>query len=433
MSSNNRTIFEKRQDPEGSRPGDKRDEFSRDRARVIHSAGFRRLQGKTQVMGAGEGDFHRTRLTHSVECAQIGYGLLEHVPKKERSGDVDHDIEAWLPGRDLLEAACLAHDLGHPPFGHGGERALHAKMRDHGGFEGNGQTLRILTRLEKHRQRGKGLNPTRRLALAILKYPVPYSAFDLSGHDPDPPKCFFDEEKEIVDWAMEPFQDSERDLLKHRDPDKDRPIFHTLDCSIMELADDIAYGIHDLEDIAGRQLAPPDEFREAVIGAFDKVGGSVGAGESLLKGEEIANAFLNGAFERKPTVSKLVNHFITSARIQRVQHFMHPLLAHKVDLPGAERELLGALKKVSYSLVVKRAHVQQLERRGQRVVAALYEAFKDDPEALIPISSLEDLRATGASKERVVCDYVAGMTDRYAEMVYHRFFTPGFGSSGDEI
>ncbi|MGR3427122.1 MAG: anti-phage deoxyguanosine triphosphatase [Sagittula sp.] len=433
MSSSDQTIFAKRQEPEESRPGDKRQEFSRDRARVIHSAGFRRLQGKTQVMGVGEGDFHRTRLTHSVECAQIGYGLLEHVPGKERSSDVDAEIEAWLPSRDLLEAACLAHDLGHPPFGHGGERALHAKMRDHGGFEGNGQTLRILTRLEKHRQQGKGLNPTRRLVLAILKYPVPYGSFDLSKHDPDPPKCFFDEEKEIVDWAMEPFHDSERHQLKHRDPDKDRPIFHTLDCSIMELADDIAYGIHDLEDIAGRQLVPPDEFREAVVSAFDKVGGSVGAGDSLLTGKGIADSFSNGAFERKPAVSRLVNHFITAARIERVQRFMHPLLAHKVDLPDAERELLGVLKKVSYSLVVKRAHVQQLERRGQRVVANLYDAFMDDPKAFIPTSSLEDLRATGAPTERVVCDYVAGMTDRYAEMVYHRFFTPGFGSSGDEI
>ena len=433
MSSSDQAIFAKRQDPEESRSGDKRQEFSRDRARVIHSAGFRRLQGKTQVMGVGEGDFHRTRLTHSVECAQIGYGLLEHVPGKERSEDVDPGIEAWLPSRDLLEAACLAHDLGHPPFGHGGERALHAKMRDHRGFEGNGQTLRILTRLEKHRLRGRGLNPTRRLVLAVLKYPVPYSDFDLSKHDPDPPKCFFDEEREIVDWAMEPFQDYERDLLRYRDPDKDRPVFHTLDCSIMELADDIAYGIHDLEDIAGRQLTPSDEFYEAVVGAFDKVGGSVGEGEGLLTGKEIAESFLKGAFQRKPTVSKLVNHFITRASIQKVQHFMHPLLAHKVELPDAEQELLGALKKVSYSLVVKRAHVQQLERRGQRVVSNLYDAFMDDPKALIPTSSLKDLRATGAPTERVVCDYVAGMTDRYAEMVYHRFFTPGFGSSSDEI
>lgn len=384
-------------------------------------------------MGVGEGDFHRTRLTHSIECAQIGYGLLENVRRRTLDRDIDPGIKDWLPPRDLLEAACLAHDLGHPPFGHGGERALHERMRDHGGFEGNGQTLRILTRLEKHRQRGRGINPTRRLVLAVLKYPVPYRVFDSIKYKKKPPKCFFNEEEGIVDWALEPFQTGDRSRIRHRDPDTDRTVFHTLDCSIMELADDIAYGIHDLEDIVGRQLARPEEFRDAVVGAFQKVGGSIGENAGLLNGAAIADAFLKCAFERKPTVSKLVNHFVTSARIEKVQHFMHPLLAHKVDLPNPERELLKALKKVSFSLVVKGAHVQQLERRGERVVSNLFYAIMEDPEAFIPTSSLKDLRATGGATERIVCDYVAGMTDSYAEMVYHRFFTPGFGSSGDEI
>ena len=430
MTSSNQEVFAERQDREEQNT---RDEFSRDRARVIHSAGFRRLQGKTQVMGVGEGDFHRTRLTHSVECAQIGNGILEHVRAKDLDRNVEPEVKEWLPSRDLLEAACLSHDLGHPPFGHGGERALHEKMRDHGGFEGNGQTLRILTRLEKHRQRGRGINPTRRLVLAVLKYPAPYGVFDSSKYTKKPPKCFFNEEESIVDWALEPFQPGERDLLRHRDPVKDRPIFHTLDCSIMELADDIAYGVHDLEDIVGRQLVRPFQFRDAVVGAFAKVGGSVGEDEKLLRGTDVADAFLEGAFERKPTVSKLVNHFVTSAHIRPVPEFHHALLAHKVDLPEEEKTLLKALKDLAHDLVVKRAAVQQLERRGQHVVSKLYEAFVENPVAFIPTSSLEDLRAASAAPERIVCDYVAGMTDSYAEKVYHRFFTPGFGSSGDEI
>ena len=252
-------------------------------------------------------------------------------------------------------------------------------------------------------------------------------------HEKKPPKCFFNEEEGIVDWALEPFQPGERDLLRHREPEKDRPVFHTLDCSIMELADDIAYGIHDLEDIVGRRLVRPCQFRETVVDAFDKVGGSVGEGEGLLTGTDVADTFLKGAFKRKPTVSKLVNHFITCARIRPVAGFRHALLAHKVDLPKVEKALLKALKDLAHELVVRRAHVQQLERRGQRVVSKLYDAFRENPEAFIPTPSLEDLRATGSSNERVVCDYVAGMTDSYAEMVYHRFFTPGFGSSGDEI
>ena len=190
MTSSERENFSARRDPEETTAWQERDAFSRDRARVIHSAGFRRLQGKTQVMGVGEGDFHRTRLTHSIECAQIGYGLIQNLLARGLDGDVDPGIKDWLPPRDLLEAACLSHDLGHPPFGHGGERALHAKMRDHGGFEGNGQTLRILTRLEKHHQRGRGINPTRRLVLAVLKYPVPYDAFDPSKYEKKPPKLW---------------------------------------------------------------------------------------------------------------------------------------------------------------------------------------------------------------------------------------------------
>ena len=135
MIGNDLAYFEERQHNTGAvRPGDIRTQYQRDRARIIHSSAFRRLQGKTQVMGVGEGDFHRTRLTHSIECAQIGNGLLEHL---NRRADVPEALGPWLPSRDLIEAACFAHDLGHPPFGHGGEKALHRQMIRLGGFEGN--------------------------------------------------------------------------------------------------------------------------------------------------------------------------------------------------------------------------------------------------------------------------------------------------------
>lgn len=125
-----------------------REAYVRDRARVIHSAGFRRLQAKTQVLGIGEGDFHRTRLTHSMEVAQISRGITRHLQAIGRTDGAEW--VSWLPNPNLIETISLCHDLGHPPFGHGGEVALNFASREAGGFEGNGQTLRLLARLEAH-------------------------------------------------------------------------------------------------------------------------------------------------------------------------------------------------------------------------------------------------------------------------------------------
>ncbi|MEM7376450.1 MAG: dGTP triphosphohydrolase, partial [Pseudomonadota bacterium] len=131
-------------------------QFQRDRARIVHAASFRALQSKTQVLGLGENDFYRTRLTHSLEVAQIGSGIVEHLLTANR----DARLTPWLPSSGLMEATCLAHDLGHPPFGHGGEVALNYAMLSAGGFEGNGQTLRILSRLGEFSERC-GIDVTR--------------------------------------------------------------------------------------------------------------------------------------------------------------------------------------------------------------------------------------------------------------------------------
>ncbi|MEN3752097.1 dGTP triphosphohydrolase [Mangrovibacter sp. SLW1] len=141
-----------------------RSEAQRDLSRLIHSSPFRRLQSKTQVLGLGESDFYRTRLTHSMEVAQIGSGLLAKLKIKYKG----KEEEQYLPDNDLMQAVCLAHDIGHPPFGHGGEVALNYCMLNHGGFEGNGQTLRILSKLDKYTQE-HGLDPTRRLLLGVLE------------------------------------------------------------------------------------------------------------------------------------------------------------------------------------------------------------------------------------------------------------------------
>ncbi|WP_279146569.1 dGTP triphosphohydrolase [Photobacterium carnosum] len=185
--------------------GFKRDEYVRDRARIIHSAFFRRLQGKTQVLGLGESDFYRTRLTHSLEVGQIGTGIAEFLREKYPA-DVDADIAGLIPEQNLIDAIGLAHDIGHPPFGHGGEVALNYSMRDHAGFEGKAQTLRICTKLGEYSD-NEGLNLTRRTLLGLIKYPAYYNDVvtdDLyqkggNGINLDsfhPPKCIYDCEGE---------------------------------------------------------------------------------------------------------------------------------------------------------------------------------------------------------------------------------------------
>lgn len=196
-----------------------RDSYSRDRARIIHSAFFRRLQGKTQVLGLGESDFYRTRLTHSIEVAQIASGVVE-VLRSDQSLECFHK---YLPDQNLIEAISLAHDIGHPPFGHGGEVALNYVMHNHGGFEGNAQTLRVCVKLGEYSERS-GLNLTRRTLLGLIKYPALYSQVLNSSiykkreapvnlDSFKPPKCLFDADADSLRFIFEPI-DTERKLFQ---------------------------------------------------------------------------------------------------------------------------------------------------------------------------------------------------------------------------
>ena len=160
------------------RRNDHRSPFQRDRARILHSAAFRRLQAKTQVLGVGMNDFYRTRLTHSLEVSQIGTGITAQLRRKYP------ELRYLLNSMSLIESICLAHDIGHPPFGHGGEVALNYMMRHHGGFEGNGQTFRILTRLEPYTP-SWGMNLTRRTLLGVMKYPATHGELFVDQQRPD--------------------------------------------------------------------------------------------------------------------------------------------------------------------------------------------------------------------------------------------------------
>lgn len=250
-----------------------------DYGRVIHSASFRRLQGKTQILNLGDSDFYRTRLTHSLEVAQIAAGLGAQLRHKFP----DHDAINYVPDRSMMQAIACTHDLGHPPFGHGGEVALNYCMRENGGFEGNGQTLRILSRLEKFSE-ADGADLSREALLGVLKYPVAYSSAanpkiaprmlaDTSGTPlldrkaSKPPKCYMDSEADVVSWLLQPLSDGDRTLLQTCDP---KPSKHakarhkSFACSIMDLADDISFGIHDMEDALALRLVDQTGFRRHV-------------------------------------------------------------------------------------------------------------------------------------------------------------------------
>ncbi|MDQ5883847.1 MAG: dGTPase, partial [Pseudomonadota bacterium] len=196
-------------------PHDFRDPFERDRTRVIHSAAFRRLQQKTQIYGGHVGHFHRTRMTHSLEVASIGMSLVRHLHYLETCDD----LKAWLPSDDLMTVICLLHDMGHPPFGHGGEAALNALMCQYGGFESNAQTLHLVTQLETAYM-PHGLDLCRRTLLGILKYPVSRGALGVERSSPlleeanrslwYPSKAYYDKDEPVVQWILAEFSESDR-------------------------------------------------------------------------------------------------------------------------------------------------------------------------------------------------------------------------------
>ena len=421
-----------------SRPGDPRLAYERDRARVIHSAAFRRLQAKTQILGGQEGDFHRTRLTHSMEVAQIGRGLVLVLQHRhpERSEE--------LPTLELMETVGLAHDLGHPPFGHGGEVALNCVMSGIGGFEGNGQTLRLLTLLESHTPQ-LGLNLTRRALLGVLKYPVSYQQVNRLEEPPrpplprqirrtdwHPPKCYLDTEAAAVDWILAPLGPADRDRFQQSTPAQrhthGQACFKSLDASLMELADDIAYGIHDFEDGLALRLLHR-EHCEAVWEAADPDW----LATHELDPEALTEQLLSGGSRRKQAVGALVNALVTSVELVRDEAFVEPLLAWNVRLPDAAATLLEAFKAIAFRHIICLNTVQAATYRGHQIIMALFDALHSDPGNLLPAGFRQDweVATTPAEQARVLCDYISGMTDQYANRTYERLFIPRQGSVFD--
>ena len=393
----------------------------RDRARIIHSSAFRRLQSKTQVLGVGDNDFYRTRLTHSMEVAQIGSGICEHL---KRTYADNGDISQQIPSFFQIEATCLAHDLGHPPFGHGGEVALNYHMLGHGCFEVNGQTLRILSKLGEYSEQ-HGLDVTRRTLLGVLKYPVLHSEVQQAGLTTDtplnafkPPKSIHDDEEDVLHWILEEFSQHDRDKFRTvlETDGKRRSQFKAFDTSIMELADDISYGVHDLEDALALGLVTERQWREDVLQEAHE--------DSLLITEaEFYNdkLFSPDSRDRKHAISKLIGYLVRQISVERQQQFEHPQLDLQATLTAEAEHTLELLKRFVFKHVIRSVEVKAMEFKGQRIIMALFEALSDAPEQLLQPTTLQKYQQA-SNPRRVICDYISGMTDHFARKQYSQLF-----------
>ena len=376
-----------------------RTEFQRDRARVLHSAALRRLAGKTQVVVAGEDDFPRTRLTHSLECAQIGRELGESLGCDP----------------DLVDAACLAHDIGHPPFGHNGETALDDVAQECGGFEGNAQTLRILTRLEAkvldETGAGAGLNLTRATLDAATKYPWP--------RQPGNPKFgVYDDDLPAFGWLREGAPEGLR----------------CLEAQVMDWADDVAYSVHDVEDgVHAGHIRPTAltraEQRAAVCAATREQGYSTDSAADLagVLGDLLAlpviealpayDGNLAAQAALKALTSELTGRFVAAAiEATRDRYGPGPLSRYDADLvvPPRARAECALLKGVAALYVMGRTGARERQDGQRTLIVELAGALTDRaPDVLdAALRPAWEAGAGDAARTRVVVDQIARLTDR---------------------
>lgn len=416
--------------------GDNRNAYQRDKARVLHSASFRRLQSKTQVMGIGVSDFTRTRLTHSLEVAQIGTGICSFLSKKHPDIAEPLDLD-----EHLVECICLAHDIGHPPFGHGGEIALHQKMHPFGGFEGNGQTFRILTQLESYSE-SAGMNLSKRSLLGVIKYPNFLNVLDNKIHNKQstqttnigvksadwlPPKGLFDCDRHIFDWVLSDLNVDDKTnfmIYASHEGKHARTIHKSVDCSIMELADDIAYAIHDLEDAIVLGLVNQVAFHEEVSNNIICLGNTA-LGEKMLDLEQAL--FSAKSYVRKNAIGALVNFFITSISLHKKSIFTEPLLDYAAVMPDDALRSLNLFKHFIFKYVIKKPELQLIEYKGQHILATLFDAFHNEPLRLLPLNTMARWKQAESEvlQARIIADYISGMTDDYANRVYKNLFVPG--------
>jgi dGTPase len=380
-----------------------RTEFMRDRARVIHSASLRRLGAKTQVAVPWENDFQRTRLSHSLEVAQIGRELGDSLGADP----------------DLLDTACLAHDLGHPPFGHNGESALAHIAQSAGGFEGNAQSFRLLTRLEAktldHQGRSVGLNLTRASLDAVTKYPWQH-------RDGQIKYGVYPEDLEIFEW------------MRQGAPAQRRCI----EAQIMDWSDDVSYCVHDLEDalVAG-QVSVTDFsedlplLHEVMVRDYDVESTETEARAALGRLQKLScwpsyyDGTHKGLARIKDLTSQLIGRFVLSAELEtRAVHGADGLVRYNANLevPHDQRIEVGLLKSVAGLYVIGTPLAQDRYAKQRVVISDLVEMLLASAPATLDSIFMADweMAENDDQRLRVVVDQVASLTDPAAYILHAR-------------
>lgn len=342
--------------------------YQRDRDRIIHTTAFRRLEYKTQVFVYSEGDHYRNRLTHSIEVAQIGRTLARALGGNE----------------DLTEAICLAHDLGHPPFGHVGEATLNDLMQNFGGYDHQKQTYRILTELEHRYPEHPGLNVTYEVREGVVKHDTDYDVIDARAYVPE-----------------------ERG---------------TLECQLSNLADEIAYNTSDLDDGLRSAILEPTAVLELAI-----------ARKALESLGQPLTVDLRAPMMRYQFIRRLVGMEVSdvlTATQQKLDAAGVASLADLRQLPhnvadySAEfQSLNGELKQYLFKNFYRHYRVVRMASKAERTLRDLFHAYVQEPLQLPP-EIQQRAQTQPGGRERVVCDYLAGMTDRYAIQEHKRLFDP---------
>jgi dGTPase len=343
---------------------DYRTAFQRDRDRILHTTAFRRLEYKTQVFINFEGDYFRTRLTHTLEVAQIGRTIARALGANE----------------DLVEAICLAHDLGHSPFGHAGEYTLRRLMKDHGGFDHNKQSLRIVTELEQRYPEFPGLNLTWEVREGIVKHESEYDISDAAAFSPD--------------------------------------LRGNLETQICNVADELAYTTHDLDD----------GLRSGMISAQQLEG--ISLWEILIETFNYQGPQLQD-MERHRMIRHLVGLMVTDmvqatdARLKEsgaqsaleIQQLSYNVIGYSEEMQRRNREL----KDFLYNRLYRHFRVVRMQVKAEHIVSELFQAYQAEP-LILPDHVQQWIPARGL--ERTICDYIAGMTDRYAIEEHQRLDDP---------